>query len=262
VDYPCEVELIVVDDGSTDATANIAARFTDPRLIVHRHAMNRGKGAALRTAASLASGTHLLPFDADLEYTPKDIPRLIEPLQTGRFDVVYGARLSGYNTVRHSFRYAVGNKILTTLMNFMFDSYLSDMHTCLKLIPRNTFNSLALSESGFGLDTEITAALLRLGIRPFEVPVSYYSRSHAEGKKINWRDAFECLHILLMVRMKRKSQLTTPTVTRDSAEQCDADRIPPGVVNDELGHRLELPGVVAFAPKSDVTGEPDAVAVG
>jgi dolichol-phosphate hexosyltransferase len=219
VDYPCEIELIVVDDGSTDATASIMAQFSDPRVIFHKHEKNKGKGGALRTAASLASGTHLLPFDADLEYQPKDIPRLIEPIMTGRFEVVYGARLFGYNTVYHSFRYAVGNKVLTTLMNILFDAYLSDMHTCLKLMPVSTFNKLSLRENGFGLDTEITAALLRLGIRPFEVPVSYYSRSHAEGKKINVWDALECLHILFKVRTKPKKRLTLPALKTGGADR-------------------------------------------
>ena len=202
--------------------ASIMAQFDDPRLIFHKHEKNKGKGAALRTAASLASGTHLLPFDADLEYQPKDIPRLIEPIMTGRFEVVYGARLFGYNTVYHSFRYAVGNKVLTTLMNILFDAYLSDMHTCLKLMPVSTFKKLSLRENGFGLDTEITAALLRLGIRPFEVPVSYYSRSHAEGKKINVWDALECLHILFKVRTKRKKRLTQPPWRRAAStrSQC------------------------------------------
>jgi hypothetical protein len=210
-DYPCEVELIVVDDGSKDSTARIVAKIADPRVILHKHSHNMGKGAALRTAASLATGTHLLPFDADLEYSPKDIPRLIEPLLTGRFEVVYGTRLFGYNTVYQSFRYAVGNRILTTLTNVMFDSYLSDMHTCLKLMPLSLFNSVSLSENRFGLDTEVTATLLRLGYRPFEVPVSYYSRSHAQGKKINWRDAVACLRILFKVRFKKKSKLMLST---------------------------------------------------
>jgi dolichol-phosphate hexosyltransferase len=210
VEYPCDIELVVVDDGSSDATADLVARIRDPRLTLCRHEKNMGKGAALRTAASVASGTHMIPFDADLEYVPEDIPRLIKPILTGRFDVVYGARLFGYNTVYHSYRYAVGNKVLTRITNVLFDSYLSDMHTCLKLMPLPVFTSLALRENGFGLDTEVTAAMLRLGVRPFEVPISYYSRSHAQGKKIKWRDALACLRVLLRVRATPKRRLMHP----------------------------------------------------
>ncbi len=205
--YPCEIELIVVDDGSTDATAALAARISDPRLRVHRHRANQGKGAAIRTAATLATGTHILPFDADLEYSSEDIPRLIEPIIKRRYEVVYGARLFGFNTVYQSYRYAVGNRFLTRIANVLFDASVSDLHTCLKIVPLVLFRSLSLREPGFGLDTELTATLLRLGIRPFEVPISYYSRSHAQGKKINWRDAFECLAILLRVRTMRRSRL-------------------------------------------------------
>jgi dolichol-phosphate hexosyltransferase len=259
VDYPCEVELIVVDDGSIDATASIVAKFDDPRLIFHKHEKNKGKGAALRTAASLASGTHLLPFDADLEYQPKDIPRLIEPIMTGRFEVVYGARLFGYNTVYHSFRYAVGNKVLTTLMNILFDAYLSDMHTCLKLMPVDTFNNLKLRENGFGLDTEITAALLRLGIRPFEVPVSYYSRSHAEGKKINVWDALECLHILFKVRTKRKKGLTLPALKAGGADRIALPAVDESSTSADLADVDALEAAEAADP---VTPETGAVAAG
>ena len=222
VEYPCDIELIVVDDGSRDSTAKVVEEFTDPRLVLHKHEKNKGKGAALRTAVSLATGTHILPFDADLEYTPKDIPRLVDPILTGRFDVVYGTRLFGYNTVYQSFRYAVGNKVLTTMTNILFDSFLSDLHTCLKLMPLELFQSLDLREKGFGLDTELTATLLRLGVRPFEVPVSYYSRSHAQGKKINAGDAVDCLHILFRVRTRRKSRLTKPVVAADSADALEA----------------------------------------
>jgi len=217
LEYPCEMELIIVDDGSSDATWDIVTQIKDPRVILHRHPGNRGKGAALRTAASLASGTHILPFDADLEYSPKDIPKLIEPIFTERFEVVYGVRLFGYNTVYQSFRYAVGNRWLTRTANILFDSYISDMHTCLKLVPLALFRRLILRENGFGLDTEVTAALLRMGIRPFEVPVSYYSRSHAEGKKINWRDALACLRILLRVRVTRKRRLALEVSEEESA---------------------------------------------
>ena len=204
-DYPCDIELIVVDDGSTDQTAVLLSAFRDDRLIVHRHPVNRGKGAALRSAADLATGTHLLPFDADLEYAAEDIPRMLEPVLKARSDVVYGARLFGVNTAYQSYRYALGNRMLTTLANLFFNASLSDMHTCLKLMPAATVKQLGLSEIGFGLDTEMTALLLLRGVRPFEVPVSYYGRTHADGKKINWRDAVRCVWILLRVRFRGRS---------------------------------------------------------
>jgi dolichol-phosphate hexosyltransferase len=247
MEYPCEIELIVVDDGSKDSTAKLVEEFSDPRVVLHKHEKNKGKGAALRTAVSFASGTHILPFDADLEYTPKDIPRLVEPILTGRFDVVYGTRLFGYNTVYQSFRYAVGNKVLTTMTNILFDSFLSDLHTCLKLIPLDLFLTLDLREKGFGLDTELTATLLRIGIRPFEVPVSYYSRSHAEGKKINWTDAFGCLHILLRVRTRRKSRLTTPLVAGEPVAGADAAGASHAVVAATTFEQESLPALNGLA---------------
>jgi dolichol-phosphate hexosyltransferase len=200
--YPIDIELIVVDDGSTDSTQMLLAELEDDRLIVHRHPVNQGKGAALRTAASLATGTHMLPFDADLEYISEDIPKVLEPVLKGRSSVVYGVRLSGCNTVYRSYWYATGNRLLTGLANILFNANLSDLHTCLKLIPTPMLRDLKLNESGFGLDTEVTALLLRRGVRPFEVPISYYGRSHAQGKKITWRDAFACAWILFRVRIR------------------------------------------------------------
>jgi glycosyltransferase involved in cell wall biosynthesis len=205
--YPCDIEIIVVDDGSTDDTALIAEKISDPRLVVHRLANNMGKGYALRCAASLATGTHILPFDADLEYSPDDIPRLIDPVIKRDYDVVYGARIFGLNTVYQSYLYAVGNRILTRIANILFDASISDLHTCLKLVSLALFRQLTLNESRFGLDTELTAILLRLGVRPFEVSVSYYSRSHAQGKKIGWRDAAACVSILVKVRLRQRTRL-------------------------------------------------------
>jgi dolichol-phosphate hexosyltransferase len=205
--YPCEIELIVVDDGSADGTGALASQVSDPRLIIHRHDKNQGKGFALLTAVELATGTHVLPFDADLEYSAEDIPRLIEPVIKRGYDVVYGARLFGFNTVYQSYRYALGNRCLTQLTNVLFDASISDLHTCLKLVPLGLFKSLALRQRGFGLDTELTASLLRLGIRPFEIPISYYSRSRIHGKKINWRDAFACVAVLFQVRFRRRKRL-------------------------------------------------------
>lgn len=206
VEYPCEMELIVLDDGSTDSTPELIASIDDPRVVAIRHSVNRGKGAALLSAAAVATGTHILPFDADLEYVPEDILRLLEPVLRGRCNVVYGARLFGCNTVYRSYLYAIGNRMFTRTANILFGACLTDLHTCLKLIPIDVLQSLQLKETGFGLDTEVSAALLRCGIRPFEVPVSYFSRSHAEGKKIRYHDAFACLWILLRVRAQPRSR--------------------------------------------------------
>ena len=203
-EYPCDHELIVVDDGSTDATSQILQALAHPRARVIRHPRNMGKGAALRTAAVAASGTHLVPFDADLEYSPTDLVQMIHPVLAGRAEIVYGVRLFGANTRYLSYRQAVANRALTLAANVLFDSCLSDMHTCLKLVPVKVFRALGLEEDGFGLDTEVTAKLLAAGMRPFEVPVSYHSRSALRGKKITWRDGVECLHVLARVRATRR----------------------------------------------------------
>jgi dolichol-phosphate hexosyltransferase len=253
--YPCDMELIVVDDGSTDATTAIVEQFEDPRIIFHRHTENKGKGSALRTASSLATGTHILPFDADLEYSSEDIPRLIEPIIKRNYAVVYGVRLFGFNTVYRSYRYALGNRLLTTLANILFDANLSDLHTCLKLIPLDLFRSLALRESGFGLDTELTTSLLRLGIRPFEVPVSYYSRSHAQGKKINWRDAFACLGVLFRVRMTRLKRLCPAAAEEPHSDQRSSE----GSAGKARHDRHEMPNLAAF--NGGQTGEEASAAV-
>ncbi|WP_181043512.1 glycosyltransferase family 2 protein [Actinokineospora auranticolor] len=207
-DFPCPVEVIAVDDGSTDETARRLADIDDPRLTVLRHPRNLGKGAALMSAVAVATGTHVLPFDADHEYSPTDIPRLLEPVLADRCDIVYGTRLFGVNTVYQSYRYALGNRLLTLAANVLFDSSVSDLHTCFKLVPLSLVRQLDLSETGFGLDTELTARLLRLGLRPFEVPISYHSRSHAQGKKIDWRDGVACLRILARVRVAPRPVVT------------------------------------------------------
>ncbi|HET9167981.1 MAG TPA: glycosyltransferase family 2 protein [Actinospica sp.] len=209
-EYPCPIELIIVNDGSKDRTAELLAEIADPRVTVLTHQVNRGKSAALATAIEAATGTHMLPFDADMEYDSEDIPALIEPVLRGRCEVVYGTRLFGQNTVYQSFRYALGNKALTLAANMLFDASISDLHTCLKLIPLPLVRSMRLDANGFGMDTELTARLLRLGVRPFEVPVSYHSRSRAEGKKISWQDGVHCLRILAGVRFSAKPAQVVP----------------------------------------------------
>jgi len=230
-DCPCEIELIVIDDGSTDATPMLLSQVDDPRVTVHRQPTNQGKGAALLAAASLATGTYILPFDADLEYAAEDISRVLEPILKGRCEVVYGVRLFGCYTVYRSYLYAAGNRLLTRMANLLFNAHLSDLHTCMKLMPLVMLRSMDLREQGFGLDSEITARLLRQGIRPFEVPVSYYGRSRVEGKKITWRDAVTCARILLRVRMQGRSR-------RESANVLVGEGDNSGVMTAEPGSHL------------------------
>lgn len=202
-DLPCEFELVVVDDGSSDATPAILAAIDDDRLVLHRHPRNLGKGAAVLSGVRVATGTHLLVFDADLEYDPADVAHLVEAAQRADTQVVYGTRMFGNHTLYPSYWFAMGNRLTTLSANLLFNSYISDLHTCLKLIPLELFRQLRLTENGFGLDTEITAEILRRGLRPFEVPVSYVGRSVAEGKKITWRDGGACFKVLVKVRMRR-----------------------------------------------------------
>jgi dolichol-phosphate hexosyltransferase len=202
VDYPCEVELVVVDDGSRDGTAEVLGRCDDPRLTVITHPRNRGKGAAVRTAAEHAQGDYVVTLDADLEYDPQDLPKLLAPVLDGRARVVYGNRVFGAHTA-YSFWYVMGNKAITTVANVVFNSYLGDMETCFKLMPVGLFRSLNIRSQGFGIEAEITGKLLRRKIKPYEVPISYRARSREEGKKITWKDGVEALWILGRERVRR-----------------------------------------------------------
>ncbi len=210
---PGDFEIIVVDDGSTDRTKDILQASWHNRRVCVRHETNRGKGAAVRTGISLASGTHLLVFDADSEYDPDDVPSLIAPILSGRAEVVYGVRVRGTGAVFPSFVNVLGNRVMTAVTNFFYGSAISDLHTCLKLFPTPMLRLMQLEEEGFGLDTEISAEMLRRGFRPFEIPVSYVGRSRAEGKKIRLSDAFRCLQVLLKVRLRGR----TPYEARDKS---------------------------------------------
>jgi glycosyltransferase involved in cell wall biosynthesis len=200
VSYPCDVELVIVDDGSTDGTTDIYPAFADdPRVTVLRHERNQGKGAAIRTAAAAAAGDYVIMCDADLEYSPSDIPALLAPVIAGRARVVYGTRtFSSHNA--YSYLYVLGNRGVTTAANVLFNCYISDLETCFKLIPADLYRQLRIQETGFGMEAEVTGKLLRRGVRPFEVPVSYAARSRAAGKKLTWRDGAEALWILLRER--------------------------------------------------------------
>ncbi|MGH3731736.1 MAG: glycosyltransferase family 2 protein [Micromonosporaceae bacterium] len=203
VDYPCETELVIVDDGSRDGTDEVLTRMDDPRAQVVTHPRNQGKGAAIRTAAGHATGDYMVILDADLEYDPENIPTLLAPVLDGRADVVYGVRgFAGHSA--YSFWYVMGNKAVTTAANVLFNCYLGDLETCFKLMPLELYRSLGVRSQGFGMEAEITGKLLARGIRPFEVPISYRARTRDEGKKITWKDGVEAVWILGRERLRKR----------------------------------------------------------
>ena len=199
VDYPCDIELVAVDDGSVDGTAGVLAAVDDPRVTVHRHTVNQGKGAAIRTASTLATGDWIIICDADLEYSPEEIPLLLQPLLRGEAEVVYGTRSFGSHNA-YSFWYVMGNKGVTLCANLLFNAYISDLETCFKLMPLAMYRGLDVQAAGFGMEAEITGKLLRRGVRPYEVPISYKARSREEGKKLTWKDGVEAIWILARIR--------------------------------------------------------------
>ena len=194
-------ELVIVDDGSTDATPEIlsARDFTLPVQVI-RHERNRGKGAALRTAIAAATGDVALVQDADLEYDPDEFPLLLAPIERGRAEVVYGSRSFAAHSA-YSFWFVIGNKMVTLWTNVLFNSYLSDMETCYKLMPLSVWRSLDLRSDGFDIEPEITAKLLKSGRRIYEVPISYAARGRVEGKKLTWRDGVMALWTLSRIRV-------------------------------------------------------------
>ena len=193
-------ELVIVDDGSTDRTPEILSG-RDFKVPVHviRHERNRGKGAALRTAIAAATGDVALVQDADLEYDPAEFPLLLAPIERGRAEVVYGSRSFAAHSA-YSFWFVIGNKLVTLWTNVLFNSYLSDMETCYKLMPLSVWRSLDLRSDGFDIEPEITAKLLRSGRRIYEVPISYAARGRVEGKKLTWRDGVMALWTLSRIR--------------------------------------------------------------
>jgi dolichol-phosphate hexosyltransferase len=205
VNFPCEVELVIVDDGSTDGTRDLYPLIGhDPRVSVYMHDHNRGKGAAIKTAASVATGDYVIMCDADLEYDPGEIPCLLAPVLAGDAEVVYGTRTFGSHN-SYSFVYVLGNKGVTMWANVMFNCYLSDLETCYKLIPADLYRGLDIRETGFGMEAEVTGKLLKQRIRPYEVPITYKARSREAGKKLTWRDGVEALWILTKIRFSRRA---------------------------------------------------------
>jgi glycosyltransferase involved in cell wall biosynthesis len=193
-------EIIVVDDFSTDGTREqLAIEATLPDTFVHHHPENRGKGGAVKTGLENVSGDVVIIQDADLEYDPRDYHTLVRPILEGKTKAVYGSRFLGEHKAMY-FWHAMGNKFLTLVTNVLFDTTLTDMETCYKVFTADVAHSLNIRQMRWGIDPEITAKILRSGVRIYEVPISYNGREFWEGKKISWKDAFVVLRTLFRYR--------------------------------------------------------------
>jgi glycosyltransferase involved in cell wall biosynthesis len=198
---PVDKEVIVVDDYSYDGTRQLLEKRATERgdIVLRLRARNGGKGAAVQDGLRCASGDVVIIQDADLEYDPADYPVLLRPIQTGKAQVVYGSRFIGEHRAMY-FWHSLGNQFLTLLCNALFDTTLTDMETCYKVFTIDIARRLNLREPGWGFDPEITARILRMGNRIYEVPISYAGREYNQGKKISWRDGFVVLSTLLRYR--------------------------------------------------------------
>ena len=198
-----ETELVVVDDGSTDGTRAVLERAKQEHssMAVLAHEKNAGKGAAVRTGIAAATGDIVLIQDADLEYDPKEYPHLLQPILEGHADVVFGSRFLGGGAHRVVFYWHyVGNRVLTMLSNMMTNLNLTDMEVCYKVFKREVLQDIRIRENRFGFEVEITAKVARKKWRIYEVPISYYGRDYAEGKKVGWKDGFRALWCILKYR--------------------------------------------------------------
>jgi glycosyltransferase involved in cell wall biosynthesis len=196
-------QIVVVDDGSTDGTGDLVEQWRagkDSVVLVRQQ--NRGKGAAVRAAVPHVDGDIAVIQDADLEYDPVDVPALIEPIERGVADVVFGSRLSGGRPQRaYLFWHLVGNRFLSLLTNLLYNTTLSDMETGYKAFRSEVLRSLDLRQDDFRIEPEITAKVCKRKLRVYELPIAYYGRTYAEGKKITWRDGFKAIRVLLGVRL-------------------------------------------------------------
>ncbi|HLI72511.1 MAG TPA: glycosyltransferase family 2 protein [Acidimicrobiales bacterium] len=203
VELPLQLEVIVVDDGSTDGTDKVLAALEDSTVRVVTHPDNTGKSAAVRTGIGTARGELVLIQDADLEYDPDDWPRLLDPVLKGKADVVYGSRFTGEHRPMRPSQW-LGNRLLTLTTNVLYRSTLSDMETCYKLFDRRVLEGVTIESDRFDFEPEITAKVLRRGYRIYEVPVSYTGRDASEGTKFHWRDGVRALTTLVRYRLARR----------------------------------------------------------
>jgi glycosyltransferase involved in cell wall biosynthesis len=198
---PLVQQVVVVDDCSTDGTLAAAQRCArDPRVAVKHHESNQGKGAAIRTGLAAITAPLVVIQDADLEYDPADYQKLISPILRGRADVVFGTRgFAGHSA--YSYWFVVGNRLVTTATNILFNCYIQDMETGFKVMRTSLMRRLGLRGNRFDVEPEITGRILRLGYRIYEVPIDYAARTREQGKKLTWRDGVKALFVLLRVRL-------------------------------------------------------------
>jgi glycosyltransferase involved in cell wall biosynthesis len=199
VDLSVDLEILVVDDGSTDGTRDVLRQLADSTVRVITHERNQGKGAAIRSGLAQVTGDLVLIQDADLEYDPQDWPKLLAPIMTGKAQVVYGSRFTGERR-NMLFLHWCGNRALSLVTNLLYNTTLSDMETCYKLFDRDVIRDVTVRSDRFDFEPEITAKILRKGIRIYEVPITYLGREFDEGKKITWRDGFAALFALVKFR--------------------------------------------------------------
>lgn len=205
VELGMEKEIILVDDGSTDGTRDILEKIDEQNVKVFLHDKNRGKGAALQTGFSRATGDFVVIQDADLEYDPREYSQLLKPLLDGRADAVYGSRfLGGPHRVLFFWHY-IGNKLLTTFSNMLSNLNLTDMETCYKMFRREILKKINLKSKRFGIEPEITLKLAKLKCRIYEVPISYSGRDYSEGKKIGWKDGVAAIYHIIRFKFFDRS---------------------------------------------------------
>ena len=204
-----DLEIIVVDDCSSDGTPEVLRGLpVDWQVKTLFHERNQGKGAAVRSGQQLVTGDAVVIQDADLEYSPEELPRLFKPIEDGLADVVYGSRYSGREILVDTFWHYLGNKVLTTFSNVLANVHLTDMETCYKMMRTDVFRPIRIECNRFGIEPELTAKLAKMKCRIYEMPISYQARQRDQGKKINWRDGIAAFWYILKFNLFRRQPRT------------------------------------------------------